>query len=234
MKNSDIIDNALDSILKEVAPEVEEELGEEIDFDDLPEVEFSKKHIKNMDMLFKRYDDMQNAKKQKIVSRRVAIILLAVLIISTVFVFAVEAWRIKIFNANINIKETHTYIDLKESQTENNSYTLENIILEYIPNGLTFEKTVTNSGIFNILFTNEDKTRYFQIDCDLIDSMLSIDSEDATMSEMLINGQIAHFSFMDKYKIIVWNFEEYNYTLSGNLEENELIKIAENVKKKNK
>ena len=82
---------------------------------------------------------------------------MALLIIATVCVFGVEAWRVSIFNANISKKETHTNIHYRDDQEPVNSYVLENIILEYINYKLS---TITLDAM-RIAVKDIGKNQYF-------------------------------------------------------------------------
>ena len=46
-----------------------------------------------------------------------------------------------------------------------------------------------------------------------------------------VNGREAFYSSNDNVNILVWHDEEFVYKLSGKIEENEMVKIAENIKK---
>ncbi|WP_326908550.1 DUF4367 domain-containing protein [Sedimentibacter sp. MB31-C6] len=59
--------------------------------------------------------------------------------------------------------------------------------------------------------------------------MLMLDEEKC--KELTINGREALYSESDNIRILVWNYDEMAYILTGNISESELVKIAKSVKK---
>ena len=51
------------------------------------------------------------------------------------------------------------------------------------------------------------------------------------VKELTINGREALYSESDNIRILVWNYDEMAYILTGSISESELMKIAKSVKK---
>ena len=86
-----------------------------------------------------------------------------------------------------------------------------------------------SAGGIDLIFTG--KENYFVFSMDDINSKMGIDTENASVKKMTVNGREAFYSSNDNVNILVWHDEESSYTLSGKIEEKEIFRIAENIKK---
>jgi YHS domain-containing protein len=142
---------------------------------------------------------------------------------------SVEAWRIKVLNTVIEMRQTHSGINISEYGTKGDSYSSNEITLGYIPIGFKLEKRDVTSGMVSLVFKGGKD--YFIFFMNKINNSMIIDTEDASVKRIQINGKDAFFSSNKNANILVWNDEEYTYSLSGSIEENKMIKIAESIKK---
>lgn len=227
MSNNKTLDKILDDIIEEAAIIAAENLGE-----NMPEpekVEFSKEHEEKMQNIFRKERNKLLFKKISKYSKRVAIFFIAFVIVSGVTIFSVEAWRIKIMNFIIEMNQTHSEIRFSEEITKGNAYKSNEITLGYIPEGFELERRDVNVGGIDLIFTR--KENYFVFSMDDINSKMGIDTENASVRKTTVNGREAFYSSNDNVNILVWHDEEFVYKLSGKIEENEMVKIAENIKK---
>lgn len=222
------IDMALEAMLKAEAPDIEDKIAEDLltGFEG-QEHEFSEKHKNDMKKLFKKERKAIFYGKLSVYSKRAAIILLAVTAISTATVGSVSALRTRFMNFIIEITQQDTNIKFNNDNIKSNSYVYHNIKLEYIPSGFIIKKSESRNGYILLEFTKDNE--FFNFRTINMESSLSIDTEDAIVKELTINGKEAFLSIKDSTKILVWHDDsETAYILTGNISENELIKIAEN------
>lgn len=227
MSDIKTMDKIFDDIIAEAASIAAENLGR-----DLPEpeaVEFSKEHEAAMQKIFRKERKKLFYKKIPKYSKRAAVFLLAVIIMSGIAVFSVEAWRIKVMNFVIEMSQTHSEINFGENSTKGDSYISDEITLGYIPEGFKLEKKDIKNNMVTLVFKGEDE--YFIFSMNKIAGSMGIDTENASVKKTTINGQEALFSSNINVNILVWHDEKFSYTLSGTVDEKEIVKIAEDIKK---
>jgi hypothetical protein len=217
----------LDSIITEAAPTADENIGK--DFSEPETVKFSSEHETAMRKIFRKERNKLLIKKILRHSKRVAVFLLAVIIVLSITVFSVEAWRIKALNFIIEMNKSHSQINFGENNAKGNSYAVNGINLGYIPEGFMLEKKDANNDMGSLVFKGEKY--YFIFSMSDIANTLAIDTESASIKKTNINGQDALFSSNNNVNILVWHDEELSFSLSGTIEENEMVRIAENIDK---
>ena len=230
MNKNELIDKVFDEVLYYAVSLAEEEMMKELENNLDEKVEFSKEHVANMQKIFKVYRQKLFYKKMVAVTKRVAIFFIIISVVGAISIMSVEAWRIKILNFFIEVKDNHSDIHLREEMSDNNSYKVADITFEYIPDGFTVENTNNTKNNLFIQFTNENNL-YFSLNINDVDVNLSIDTENADLKKIFLNRVEALLSEKDTIKILVWHNDKYMFTLIGNIETSELIKIAENIKK---
>ena len=206
MKINELKDKTLDDLLYFAAQEASKEL-----VDEMPapkSVEFSDEHKKKMEKLFKK----QKRTPIKSYLRRILAIAAVLIVVSSISIASVQAWRIRFLNFIMHISESNTELRYKENDTEGNSYSAEDVNLEYVPSGFKLSESRNNNGKIQI------------------DSTLNVDTEDATAKEIKLNGKDAFLTEKGDIISLLWNNEMNSFTLSGNLSEDEIVKIAENIK----
>jgi len=227
MSDYKTLDKILDDIIDEAASIAAENLGKNI-----PEPEaavFSKEHENAMQKIFRKERKKLFFKKVLKYSRRAAVFLSAVIIMSCIAVFSVEAWRVKVMNFVIEISQTHSEINFGENSSKGDSYTSDEITIGYIPEGFKLEKRDVKNNMVSLIFKGEEY--YFVFSMNDITCSIGIDTENASLKKITINGQEAFYSLNKNVNILVWHDDEFSYTLSGTLEEKEMVKIAESIKK---
>jgi hypothetical protein len=226
MSNKRTLDKIFDDLVDEAASIVTERLGRNI-----PEpetIEFSKEHENAMRKIFRKERNKLLYKHISKYSKRVAVFFLVVIVASSIMVYSVEAWRIKVMNFVIEVSQTHSEINFREDSTKGDSYTSDEITLGYMPEGSKLEKSDVRKNYISLVFKGEEN--YFIFSMNSIDSSMGIDTENASVKKITIKGQEAFYSSNANVNILVWYNEEFSYTLSGTINEKEMIKIAENIK----
>lgn len=228
MNDEKRLDALLDVLIEEVAKESAESIGQSY-----PEPEhqhvFSKRHEANMRKIFRKERNKLLFKKVTKYLQRAALFILVLTIISGATIFSVQACRVKFLNFITEITQIDTNINFMDKNSKGDSYSNDYITLDYIPDGFKLESSTGDNRQLVLVFKKADKG--FRITINEVDSSLSIDTEKADIRKFMINGNEAMYSTNNNINILVWHDENFVYRLSGNLEEKELIKIAEKIKK---
>jgi len=233
MSKPDIVDKYFDDVVKKASQLASEELGAQYlaEFDDGEVVEFSEEYKAKKAELFRQYRKKETVKKVLKVSKRIAVILLCIFVIgSSVTIFTVEALRIRIFNMVIEIFETYSKVNYRE---DNKGYSFSNddIILGYVPEGFEIENTNKDNGRVFLRFSKDDKSFNISVIAYDPDWDNQIDTETKKSIDIEINGCAGTYVSDNDNIILTWHDNNYIYKLLGNIEKNDIIKIAENVKK---
>lgn len=155
----------------------------------------------------------------------------------TIVVASVQALRVKALNIILNIQNQYTSIQTKDENNVQQKQTDEQIpqdwsgyVPNYIPPGFEIGKT-KESNIVNVIYYQNEKghtiefTQYFSSNTDL-----RIDTESATVQNIMIHNNDALLSEEQGIVSIVWK-EDYLFSLIGEADKADMIKMAESIKK---
>ena len=221
------MDAMLDALIDIAVKNSVEKMGAE-----LPEpknIEFSKEHEARMHKLFRRERNKLRMKKAYKYTKRIAVILLAIIVASGITIFSVEALRVRFLNFVIEMTSVDADINFNENHPNGDSYSSDEITLGYIPDGFAFESSETDGDRIRLEFKQGEK--FFGIYLRPIDSSFSIDVEGSDARKTSVNGNTAFFSTSENTSILVWHDGVYSYLLSGNIDDDTLLEIAKNIKK---
>lgn len=240
-KNSEAEEKKLDELLSAALP-VYVKMKNENANDADEEVVFSKEHEENMKKLF---ENMKNGKsttyhksRTNIAKRlipKVAIILIATYAMFGVFMPSNSAWKERITKFFVQDEGTgYSWVlygdpddlyDLRFGEkNDGKSYKIS--FLKYLPKGYT---------IVDIANTGKSKYVRFESDSHKIRFKVSefsrniIDNEKTERTVAEIDGRKIYFSQKKDDITFSWTSNEKMYTLYGNIEYDELIKIIENI-----
>lgn len=225
-------DKILEIMFEEAATNAAETIGKE-----MPEVteniNFSKEHISKMNKLFKAQRRKEMLIKLAKVSKIAASILLTIVLVGGISIFSVEAWRVKILNFIVDNNKHNTNIKFFDNDNEDKvvdvitEYSNEHVLLKYIPDGFEVnEEYISKTNSF-IAFVNEDK--FFNIDISNVDGEMSLDTEDSVVENVKIKDYNGMYISKGKVNMLVWSNDFKIIILTGNIQKNEIIKIAENI-----
>lgn len=221
------IEKAFDTLLDEAAKKADEKLGNMLeDYEDEAEIEYSKEHKAKMEKLFKEARKKEKTINYASFARRAAIIIVAVGLISgCVAIGTVEAWRVKFLNFVFEIGQPNT--DYRFSDDEGESYSDDELILNYMPMG--YEMTQSNQTSRNLFLQFSNGDSYFR--CTIKDLKVNseIDRENATVEEVKIGDLQGEIVSTPMITTVLWKDDKHAYSVSGNIEKDELVKIAENM-----
>lgn len=137
--------------------------------------------------------------------------------------------ELRFMNFILERTQYDTNIKFTDDASKAENYKFGEIKLEYVPEGFKLEKSETQKNHIYFAFRKDDE--FFNFSTRDVRSSLSIDTEGANVKELTINGREALYSENDNIRILVWNYDEMTYILTGSISERELVKIAKSVKK---
>lgn len=232
-KKYKIVDD-FDKDLKEALRICAKEFKENHESPTAPPVEFSpdfenwkKDYLERVrDFEYQRIKMIKRIRLKKYL-KRIAIGVAAFITVAGITVFGVEALRIQVMNFFIELTDSYTKIDFTNEKADNPAESGD-IKLDYIPEGFALcESEMEDNKVF-LKFKKD--TKYFNILRRDAHSVLSIDSENAEIVKIDINGKEAYYSTNENINILVFHDNTYSYELSGNIEKEEIIGIAQNIK----
>ncbi len=196
----------------------------------------------NMKKLIKNHKRKEKYKKLLNISKRVAIILMIFILISTITIMSVEAFRIKFFNIITEWHEEYTRFRFQGQSTNLDKNQLSEITQKnngliytptYIPEGYELLNMQEAGELYRINYTKEDeKITFIQSQIDKTDT--AMDTEGADLIKIVILGNEGYFIERDEINSLIWQNNEKVFTIHGALKQEELIKIAESIKSQEK
>lgn len=216
-------EKVMETAYKEAAITAERKIGESI-----PEPEekilFSKHHEEKMQAIFK--GKYQIPKKPRRIFKK-ALLIAIICAIGLASTLAVEAWRVDVFNFLFSGSNVSTKYNFKQSI--DNTYENNSIKLKYIPEDFKLE--FDKSGNFSVYLAFNRNDSYFMLSVDPLTMNFTIDTEGGIKEDVIINKYSATYTSNDNLNTLIWHDEKNAYHLYGNIEKDELIKIAENIVK---
>ena len=240
-KNSEAENKKLDELLSAALP-VYVKMKNENANDADEEVVFSKEHEENMKKLF---ENMKNGKsttyhksRTNIAKRlipKVAIILIATYAMFGVFMPSNSAWKERITKFFVQDEGTgYSWVlygdpddlyDLRFGEkNDGKSYKIS--FLKYLPKGYTISKIVNTGKSKYLKIENGNFKISFKVG-ELANN--TIDNEEITSDIIFVDNKKIYSNQKDDDITFSWTNDEKMYTLYGNIEYDELIKVIENV-----
>jgi len=227
MKNDNkVVEKVFEILLNEAALLADEHIEENLYVSE-DDIEFSKEHENKMKKIFKNERRKIFLKKFYKYSKRVACVFIVFIIISGITVFSVNAWRIKFLNYVLEIGKPNT--DYEFGDTQGGFYSNDDILFEYIPKGFELTKNLSNESSIYLKFKNDNL--YFTLTLNNIDGKSSIDTENGLVQNLNINRCEAFYSTNNNINALIWHNDKFSFKIIGNISKDEIIRIAENIKK---
>ncbi|TCT14272.1 uncharacterized protein DUF4367 [Natranaerovirga pectinivora] len=206
------------------------EMDEEIQNIEVPESidkwfeDFNRKYKKKQRNIARR-------KMGLIYGKRIASIMLVLLLSFTVLTVSVEAFRHRVISFIMEVYDEYTAIqfigsdnDMKKVSTGSSLYAYPT----HIPVGFEVDDINDSGNLKSILFINESE-QYIRLMQAPLEVRISIDTEDAITKSFEINGfEALLVNKLDLYQII-WHDEQYVYHIISNYEVNAILKLARSV-----
>lgn len=227
---SKMTEKAFDILLKEGVNIACEQEG--LSYKDPEEkIVFSKEHNQKMAKIFKTEKRKLWRKKALKYSKYAACFLAIITVLSAVTIYNVEALRVKFLNFVFTNDYEGTTFNFEEKQGEQETSIKNNtdIAFGYVPEG--FELIDARQKKENIHIRYAFGENYFQILRGDLNGNYSVDTENGTYENIKIDGLEAVYFTNPNINSVVWNDSYYIYIITSNISKEELIKIAENIKK---
>ncbi|MDW7662676.1 MAG: DUF4367 domain-containing protein [Bacillota bacterium] len=167
----------------------------------------------------------------QLLSKRVAIFIAIAMVGIFVTTMSVEAFRIRLFNIVTEVTDKYTKVSIVESdnglepQIDWDTYYAP----EYIPEGYNY----SNNEIFGeikIIFYSDTSGREIQFSQTPVNPEYQIDSEDAVVTEVIINAEKGILAQKEGLLTLIWTTDEKTFHIIGEMESDEIIKMAESLK----
>lgn len=183
---------------------------------EIPAHQFSKQHQEKMKEIF----NPENTAKHKFSKKTIKILLIAaVLLALTITATAVPT------NREFIVSKFSNHSDYNVADTDN-AKEVKSLEVNYIPEG--FEKAEDEDYEYLYVYRNGDK-EFAVVKC-MITSSISYDTEKYDDETIELNGiKAVYYKSGNNHKGIIFNNGEYIYVVSGNIDKETLVKIAQNV-----
>jgi len=165
-------------------------------------------------------------------SRRAAIFLIVIISGFALTTLSVEAFRLRLFNFVTEITDQYTKIDIRENsepQEENIELHLENA---FYPEYMTGDYTLSESqefGNMRIVHFSNNEGKVIEIAQSPIGTSFQVDTENAVTSEVEINNGKGILIVKGNVRTLIWTIDQTALYIIGEINEGEIIKIAENI-----
>jgi len=172
------------------------------------------------------------AGKVKIFSSRAAVVLVVLLFSFVTLSLSVDAIRTQIFNMLSTDFQKYSSVRIEDGQTSNVKIEWEYYYFPtYVPEGFYIETVKGTGSVKTIWFVNGSNEHIvFAQAPNGVD--FNLDIEDGTKKEVVIKDRKAVFVEKDKKNFLIWNNEEYSFSLISTMDEEILQFIAESLEKK--
>lgn len=188
--------------------------------DEIPQHKFSKKHNDKMKELFQS----EHNNKHKLSKKTLKFLLIAAILLSiATTVFAIPTSREYIVDKFSNHSEYNVIYTKKAKK-------VKSFNVNYIPAGFKKVEDEDYSSNHYYIEDYENSDRFFVAEKLELSSRISFDTEHYEPENIEINGADAvYFRSNNNAKGIIFNDGNYIYIITGNIEKDELVKIAQNL-----
>ena len=220
-----------EELLWKYAPQEEQYLLEHIPLTPDPLHVFSKRFERKMKALIRQERRSPFMKSFVLQSKRAAVFLLASVLISFTAIMSVEALRVRFFRMVQEIYEKYSTISY-EPVGENSiaSQTFVEYEPTYIPDGFELVKERVYSHSKHMTFRDSQRRGLGFMQSFLDVATVDYDTEHVDLEPIQINGMDGYYLPNSSLKSIFWDDGTYFFDVSGHLDKNELIKVAESIK----
>lgn len=216
---------AIDELLDEAAHITVEKDSSELEMP-TDNISFSDEHEAKMQRLFKSERRKIAAKKFRKYAVRAACIFLALIVFSCATIFSVSAWRVRFLNFMFNKEAPNTDYNFTDEKPAPQMD--DRLQLDYIPEGFVIKESVSDDRSINFIFSNEDK--FFYVSSDGLNTNFSIDTENALVERIKINGFDAVYTANQNANTLIWHDDDRAYTITGTVSKDEIFKVAKGLK----
>ena len=193
-------------------------------------IETSKRFDKKIKKLTKKNNNLVGLNFST-VAKRVAMILLAMLIASSVTVLSVEALRTRFFNWLFSVFPTHTRVEFTEVSDSLEIYgleTMQSYTPAYIPHGFELVDIVETNNRYKLYYESQDgKLIVFEAVSVAEQEHLNINTENFELIEILIKGLPGYYAYDGSSHLLFWSNDYYFFKLLCDTTKEDALKMAE-------
>lgn len=168
------------------------------------------------------------------VGKRVAAIILVILLSFATITFSVRALREPVIRFIVETYEKFSSIIIVNDKNEDDiviDYSFEKITSMYIPEGYILDFEFDEAPIYQVRYVNNDKTKMFVCMQAITDEgIVQANTEGITYENININNDSGVFYSNKGNNTVIFNLDKYVFTLTGTISREELVKIAESIK----
>lgn len=196
-------------------------------FEELPEMELPKDFDDRMDKMFKDAYKKEVHKERVHLGKKIAAAAVIILGAASVTAMNVKAFREPILNFifRSSDKDNRTKVDVDE--TNNNE---DQFQFNYMPDGYECTKIQTSDNNNQIIYDFKKNNDYIYICLQLNQNYDAYQNMDKSSYTKIINNNITYYYITGSTNKLLWYNHNIIFTISSSLNENTMIKIAENIK----
>lgn len=228
------ISTAVAEMLEQEGKKIQEELD---NIDESEKIYPDKKHQIQLETAlnkaYRNWKFIQFFKQIRTPVRRVMTVLTAVIIVFSISVVSVEAFRVKFIDWLIGLSDTHTMVkSIGDDSAKYNDVWNTESLLNNLPVDYSFQSTINENDILTTTFV---KDNYMLLLIQYTDKQtINVDSEESQyISYVDINGYDGLLISKNNSINLTWYNNEYSYVIYSddpNVTQEQIIKIAENIK----
>ncbi len=196
------------------------------------------KFTRLLDSHLKKAKPIRKIKLMPKILNKVAVAMLALVILFSTAMLTVDAFRIRVLNLLISTEPKYTSFQLEDNNgdEQDNDNAIVNLtntyVPTYVPEGYIVSNLSDTSTAKRITFSNTLDESLFLIYTEYTSAnSIAVDTENASSTEKVnINDQNGTISVKDSIVSVAWVMDDHLFTVQGNLSNEEAIKIAEGVK----
>ena len=233
MSNSKLNDEIFDALLKEALSQLEEEKVKEkkpqLEQIDTSDYVPSKKFLRNLRREYFRYS-VKNTLKSKAL-RKVASFVLMAGVVSGGLCFWAEANGIPVYETIFLRKERYTSIEVyNQIVSEEDESSLDYFYFpKYLPLGFTVTEEISNKEFYYIKFESQEQYFYISQGPLLSAKQKRIDTENAELESIEIDGHQGLYVEMDDKQIVYLEMGNTAISIYGNIGKKEIFQMANNL-----
>ncbi len=198
--------------------------------EELAEITVSPAFVEKMHRLFRRQKYGYYALFGT-VGRRVASIVVAILVGMTVTTFSVKALRDPVVRFITEVFETFTSILFVNDEPAEADAGMEIVVPAYIPEGYEVEQQFSDGKTIHRIryfHTNSSSHIYYTQLKEKVGAM-GMNTEDIEYHPITVNHLDGIAYLQDKYMTVMFVYDDYTFTITGPLPEEELLRIAASI-----
>lgn len=223
--------NNLEILKKALAVIAEEEAAKLPSEEECADITFSEEFERKMERII-RFQKKPYYSYVNTVGKRVACIILAILIAFTTVTFSVKAFREAVLEFFVETFEKFSIVGFNEEDLDNSLDHIETYYAPtYIPEGYELEYDRKSPSMRRMKFYCENEYIYFSQRL-INDSDYYLDTENADVEYIEVEGlNDGYLAQKDNKITLCWNDDAYAYSIysTGKFAEKELVMIAESI-----